>query len=151
MLLPPGETICYNKNMEIEDRGQERMIAILTGILAAVPDIRLALLYGSLNKGVFGPMSDIDLAVAADKPLEMEKLAELSGELEARLGRSIDILDLHGAEGLILSEAMGGRVLIEDVELRHRYAMKAIYYHEDFRPIVNRARLAAAKKFASIE
>lgn len=59
----------------------ERATNLIRSVLAAHPEIRRAILFGSRAKGTAGPSSDIDLALdGVDDPLRAEAIAS---ELEA--------------------------------------------------------------------
>ncbi len=129
------------------DRNQEELIRLIQDRLEAEPNIELAILYGSLDGGAFRSDSDIDIAVAAGPDFGVAAMAEISGALEALSGHPVDVLNLRSAEGLILSEAISGRVLVENTELRHRLTIKALYFREDYLPIINRERRASVERF----
>ena len=82
--------------------------------LASRRGVRLALLFGSRARGTATADSDVDLAVdAPGLPLE-----ELSGELSALLGLTVDVLALRGMiiplleavvrQGVVVFEARSG-------------------------------------------
>ena len=70
--------------------------------LAAVPGLRLALLFGSEARGTAGSGSDVDLAVAG-AGLDV---AALSGALSAELDRELDVVRLEGASIPMLEELL---------------------------------------------
>lgn len=83
--------------------------------LRTEPNVRMAVLAGSTARGDDRPDSDIDLVVdlRAQKPLDHMRLAM---RLEEKLGRAVDVADLHRlrAEPLSLLQLLDeGRVLVD--------------------------------------
>jgi predicted nucleotidyltransferase len=75
-------------------------------IFARHPEIRMALLFGSLAAGRARPDSDIDLAVAAEQPLTAAERTRLIAELAEVIGRPVDLIDLH-----VVGEPLLGQIL----------------------------------------
>ena len=86
----------------------------LTRILAAYPELELAMLFGSEAAGTASAESDIDLGLLFDKPMSSRLKLELIEEIAARFGRPVDIVDLHYAAEPILGEALKGKLLLGD-------------------------------------
>lgn len=109
-------------------------------------DVRLALLFGSASQGTMTPESDIDIAIALHSgEMSIERKIDLATAVEAVLFRTVDVIDLFSAEGLILCEAIGGEVLVEDVMLRSSLAIKAMDYRENLLPSVLQAQKESVK------
>lgn len=109
-------------------------------------DIRLALLFGSAAAGTMNSASDIDIAIALHSGImSVETKIDLSVELEKRLSKTVDIIDLLSAEGLILCEAVSGEVLIEEETLRSSLSIKAMDFRENLFPAVLEAQRDALK------
>jgi uncharacterized protein len=107
-------------------------IPAITRVIAAVPEARLAVLFGSaatgrerpesdIDIGVFGsaatgrerPESDIDIGVLVADIARVD-LAELRVRLERETGRVVDLVDLGAAPPLLRMEIVRhGRVLLE--------------------------------------
>lgn len=112
---------------------------VLLSALAGQPDIKLALLFGSLatDKGHAG--SDLDLAVDAGRCLTAGEKMALIAALAEKTGRPIDLVDIHAAGEPLLGQILrhGKRLLGSDT----RYA-KLLYKHlldqADFLPYHNR-------------
>lgn len=81
-------------------------------LLARYPDVKLGILFGSLAKGHATPDSDVDLGVAADRPLDIELKTVLIAELAQLLGRPVDLVDLQTASGVILQQVLVKGTLI---------------------------------------
>jgi len=75
-------------------------------ILAQHPEIRLAILFGSLATGQGHRDSDVDLAIDAGRPLEINAKMSLMEELAECTGRPIDLIDLQ-----IIGEPLLGQIL----------------------------------------
>ena len=110
-------------------------------------DIEMVLLYGSVAKGTFNPKSDIDIALYSKKELSFEVLAKIQTELSIMFDREIDVADLKKAEGTFLYQIMTNAVKIKFEEnIYVRYAMKALYFYEDFLPILRRTQEEKLKR-----
>lgn len=110
-------------------------------------DIEMVLLYGSVAKGTFNPKSDIDIALYSKKELSFEVLAKIQTELAIMFDREIDVADLKKAEGTFLYQIMTNAVKIKFEEnIYVRYAMKALYFYEDFLPILRRTQEEKLKR-----
>lgn len=84
------------------------------GLLRAVPEICAAYLHGSAVKGGLRPDSDVDIAVLLfpGRSLEPAMRLELASELEAVLGRTVDLGLLSSANVVYAREVFGhGRLL----------------------------------------
>jgi predicted nucleotidyltransferase len=92
------------------------MLAKLRKLLRTEPNVRLAVLYGSIARGEDTPASDIDLLVsfAEDHPDSAIKLAV---RLERGLGREVDIARLNRVGDtsplLLLQVIDDGRVVLD--------------------------------------
>lgn len=108
-------------------------------VLAAHPDIHLAILFGSAAKGALRHDSDVDVAVLAAGRLDVGRKAELIGELAAATGRPVDLIDLRTVGEPLLGQILhhGLRLQGSDddyAELLRRHMFDA----EDFLPYVQR-------------
>jgi len=94
----------------------QELVADLRRALRTEPNVRLAVLYGSLARGDEDAGSDLDLLVslAEDRPLAAVKLAVL---LERTLGRDVDVARLNRVKDtapLLLLQALDeGRVVLD--------------------------------------
>ena len=83
-------------------------------VLAAFPELRLALLFGSEARGMARRDSDIDVAVEAP----LASLGQIAAALSSRLGAEVDVVRLETAsipllealisDGIVLHEAKPG-------------------------------------------
>lgn len=82
-------------------------------VLTEYPDIRQAILFGSLAAGCETRESDVDLAIAADKPLDSATRISLIETLAQCTGRPVDLVDLRTVGEPLLGQilAHGKRLL----------------------------------------
>ena len=113
--------------------------AQLRDVLSGFPQIKLAILFGSVASGTANAQSDLDLAVIAEKPLQAAQKIQIIEALAMATGRPIDLVDVYAAPEPLLGQVLkhGRRVLGTD----QAYA-KLIYRHlieqADFVPLQNR-------------
>jgi len=79
---------------------------MIQATLAQHPEIRLAILFGSLGSGDGHYDSDIDLAIDAGQPLEVKVKMSLMAEIAESTGRPVDLIDLQ-----IVGEPLLGQIL----------------------------------------
>jgi len=111
----------------------------LQAALAKYPQIKLAIVFGSIARGEARRDSDIDLAVQLPTPLDVEQKMQLIADIAAMTGRPVDLVDLRTVGEPLLGQILkhGQRIRGEAADLaplmqRHVYAM------EDFMPYVER-------------
>ncbi len=116
------------------------LLKALTRALESVPELRLALVYGSLAANRLAPSSDVDIAVAADGPLSWESRMMITSLAAEAARREVDLLDLRVSHGLILREALSrGRLLFcRDRNLYASLISRMWGEQEDYQPLVNR-------------
>lgn len=87
----------------------------LRAALRTEPNVRLAVLFGSQATGQATERSDIDVLVALTDA-SPARVAQLTGRLEGRLGRDVQLVRLQDAERTptLMTDALNrGRVLID--------------------------------------
>ena len=111
----------------------DELIDEVATLLVRETGIRLALIFGSLAKGRARSDSDVDVAVAADRPLDIGIKMRLIEQLAVLTGRPIDLVDLLVADGLILNQVLvEGRLLFcRDHALYARLMRRMIFNQED--------------------
>jgi len=96
-------------------RAQWPLLRELRDALRTEPNVRLAILFGSQANGTATPGSDVDLLVAlADS--SASRVAELTGRLERRLNRDVQVVRLEDAErvpAIVVDALERGRVLVD--------------------------------------
>jgi predicted nucleotidyltransferase len=111
---------------------------LVAELTAAFPQRCLlgAWLHGSRARGAARAGSDIDLAVLCDDPLDPVTLFDASGRLAARLGSSVDLVDLRRAGGLLRVEATHrGRPLLKPSVEADLFTAHALADHAAFAPL----------------
>jgi predicted nucleotidyltransferase len=74
------------------------------------PDVRLALLFGSVARGTANTSSDVDVAVVAPG---VDRLT-LARDLSLAIGREVDVVDLAGAGYPLLSAIVRDGVVVAE-------------------------------------
>jgi predicted nucleotidyltransferase len=106
----------------------------LHGILANYPQIELAILFGSLAHGQATPQSDLDLAVQADKPLDVDLKMALIGDLAEAFGRPVDLVDLRTAGEPLMGQIFKGRRILGSTTAYGKLLAKHLRDVADFLP-----------------
>lgn len=120
----------------------------LKSLFARTPDIRLAVLFGSLARGHAHAGRDIDIAAAGAAPLSAERRKELIEELAMLTGRPVDLVDLRVAGLPIITQALtkGKLIYCQDRNLYADMIKRMWYERADFGPI--RERILAERRRA---
>ena len=107
-----------------------------------------ATVFGSLARGEARPDSDIDIAVGFGRPMSSDLRLAVTGIVADAAGRSVDLVDLEAAGGLILARALGGReILCDSVATRQRMIARLRRSEDDRRSAAMAARAARAGLF----
>ena len=116
--------------------------------LAGFPDLRIAILFGSLARGEARLGSDIDLAVLAGDPLSSATICDIVGAVAEATGRPVDLVDLTRTGEPLLGEILrhGRFVLESDPEARADLVRRHIFESTDFLPY--RRRVLAERRRA---
>jgi predicted nucleotidyltransferase len=113
--------------------------------LAPYPEIRLAILFGSLAAGQEHQDSDVDLAIDAGQPLEIKAKMSLMAQLAECTGRPIDLIDLQTVGEPLLGQILkhGKRIFGKDTlyaELIKRHVFDEADYMPYYRRILRERR-----------
>lgn len=101
-----------------ERRYVETHWALLSSVVSWLrtrPNVRLAVVYGSVARGVDRPESDLDLLVSLDRE-EAHTTASLAATLGEKIGRRVQMVSLTHARRtplLLLDIVREGRVLLD--------------------------------------
>jgi predicted nucleotidyltransferase len=130
-------------------RPQQPGDALLRAVLERYPQICLAVLFGSVASGRQRPGRDLDLAVAAERPLTVSEKMALIGDLAEQTGRPVDLIDLDTiAEPLLGQVVRHGRKLLGSDTRYGELIRRHVFEQEDFMPY--RARILAERRLAWI-
>src|SRR5438093_6369661 len=102
-------------------------------VLKNHPDVRLAILFGSLASGRQTTESDLDLAVDAGRPLDLSLKMSLISELADRIGRPVDLVDLRSAGEPLLGQVLRyGKKILGDNTHYAALIRKHVFDEADF-------------------
>lgn len=153
---------CAQAPVAIERHGRVVAYAVAPGHFAARPQsmknrlasrlraagAAYAAVFGSLARGEARPESDIDVAVSFGKPMSSDLRLAVTGIVADAAGRSVDLVDLESADGLILARALGGHeILCDSVATRQRMIARLQRSEDDRRSAAMAARTARAGLF----
>jgi predicted nucleotidyltransferase len=105
--------------MSVSERDYARrkwpLLAALRAALRTESNVRFALLFGSVAVDTDTPDSDMDVLVEL-RDNDFDRIVDLDGKLEERIGRHIDVVELRDAErdpALLARILAEGRVLVD--------------------------------------
>ena len=118
-------------------------------VLARQPDIEFACIFGSFADGRQTHASDIDVAVAAQGPIGPQRRMELVDAIANATRRPVDLVDLHRAGPLLLTQALtrGRRIVKRDSGVLARLLVKMWYLNADVMPFVRMIQDTRRKRF----
>jgi len=90
----------------------DKLIDQLRIHLEAYPDLKLAILFGSLARGDGRADSDLDLAILAEHPLSAQRLKSMIGALADQFGRPVDLIDISTAGEPLLGQILAGKRIL---------------------------------------
>lgn len=111
----------------------------ILAVLSRHSEVRVAILFGSLADGRAGRDSDLDLAVEAEYPLNVDEKTALIAELAEATGRPVDLVDLRGVGEPLLGEILkNGRRLVGSSEHFAKLVSRHLVEEADFLPYYRR-------------
>lgn len=123
------------------DRQSQQKISEL---LAGIPGVILAYLFGSQVEGAIGPLSDYDVAILVDQVRDITALrSRLAHELAVALGTDrVDVVILNRAPIELAYAAIAqGRVLYQrDEATRVEFEAKTMSRYGDYLPVLRAQR-----------
>ena len=121
----------------------------IINILSKYPEISLGILFGSAVKGRLTEKSDIDIAIASDRPIDHDRLIDIAVDCELSLGRRVDIVDLQSVTGIILKQALcNGQILFKKSALLLAGLLKKMWYNQaDMMPYTKMMMNRQVEKF----
>lgn len=104
-------------------------------MLAKHPQIQLAILFGSMATGAAHPASDVDLVVAADRPLSADQEIQTMTDLATAIGGPVDLIDLDRIGEPVLGPILKhGKRLLGSDERHARLINRHLLEEADFLP-----------------
>ena len=112
----------------------------LSQVLEADPTLQIVILFGSVADGQIRADSDIDIAVAADKPLDARAKLALIDTVAEKVGRPVDLIDLRNAGEPLLGQILhkGIKLFVRDKRLLEALIRRHLVDTEDFLPYRHR-------------
>lgn len=118
-------------------------------VLSQFPFITLAVVFGSMASGQAHADSDLDLAVAAQRPLTPAEKLAITGALAELTGRPIDLIDLANAPEPVLGQVVRhGKRLLGSADQFAELINRHLVAQADFVPYMN--RILAERRMAWI-
>ena len=121
----------------------------LAALLSRYPEIRLAILFGSMATGKARADSDIDLGLLAQAPLTAELTLQLIQAIGAEFGRPVDIVDLYHVPEPITGQVLKGIRLYGDNATYARLLTRHLLNVADFLPLHQRILTERRNKWIS--
>ena len=114
-------------------------LLIVKEVLFESPQIQIGIVFGSAGSNRQRPSSDVDVAVAAMRPLDSSARMDLIDDLALRLNCPVDLVDLMSVSGVILHQALakGQIVLNRNPMLYAQLILKMWYDQADLMPNYN--------------
>ena len=114
-------------------------LIIVKEVLFENPQIQIGIVFGSAGSDRQRPSSDVDVAVAAMRPLDSSARMDLIDDLALRLNCPVDLVDLMSVSGVILHQALakGQIVLNRNPMLYAQLILKMWYDQADLMPNYN--------------
>lgn len=118
----------------------------LTRVIAAEPDVQLAVLFGSAARDRSLSRSDLDVGVLG--PSDAQRLSMLAVTLSRATGRQVDLVDLENAPPLLRFEvARDGKVLFaRGPHLWPDFKARAMVDWWDWAPLARRLASSTAAR-----
>ncbi len=118
---------------------QSNIDDLIRTVLEKHPAIDLAVLFGSLAKGTATSLSDLDLAVSATHPLDVNAKIKLIEDLAETTGRPIDLVDLRTAGEPLSGQILrNGRRILGSKTLFASFVTRHLIEQADFMPLRQR-------------
>ena len=125
-----------------ERSAADAAVAALVETLAAEPDVVAAYLFGSLARGLAGPVSDIDVGLLVSRVRAQAACGRTMDGLCRRLRTSrIDVVSLRDVSVPLRYRVVrdGALVLCGDAAGLERFVTETVLQYLDFKPLRDRA------------
>lgn len=137
------------KNTSAAADGPQDMFGQLREVLSALPQVQLAMVFGSIARGCEGPDSDIDLTVTTRRAHTAAEKIALVEALAVRAGLPINLVDLRNVSEPLLGQVLRhGRRLVGTDRAYGKLISRHLFEQADFVPC--RARVLAERRAAWI-
>jgi uncharacterized protein len=111
---------------------------VLKPLLAEIPGLALAILFGSRASGTARADSDVDIAILLNAPISLERKQSIIESIAAELGCPVDVVDLFEAPEPVLGEVLKGERLFGDNATYARLLTRHVINAADFLPLRQR-------------
>ena len=127
----------------------EKLQESLRNILDRFKDIKVCIVFGSVAAGKASPSSDLDIAVAGERPLTEDMFLELMAAFSDTTNLEIDLIDLMSVSGPVLKKALTtGRIILNlDKTLYARLISRMVFDEADMMPYYHRTLRERRKRF----
>jgi len=116
-----------------------KTLSAIGDALQSHPGIQLAIVFGSVAKGEEGWGSDVDVAVDIGRPLTAAEKMAFIGEVAAKTGRPVDLIDLRTTGEPVLGEILKHGVRILGSKAKYADLIrKHLFDNADFMPYRSR-------------
>jgi uncharacterized protein len=93
---------------------EEKLKQTLRAVLGHFPEVQLCMVFGSAASAKMSAKSDLDVAVAAARPLSSEMRLKLIEALSTAVNREIDLVDLRAVSGPIMRQALSKGTVVQN-------------------------------------
>ncbi len=124
---------------------------IINNIIKKNSPIQIAILYGSSLKKLKNKTNDIDIAIAGEGKINYQTLAELQIQLEKKLEKKVDLVDINTINGPILQQILCKGELIKclNQNLYVKIMKRMLFFQEDILPYYKKILRKRAERFAN--
>lgn len=124
------------------------IILKLSDYFSSKEHYKLVGFFGSYARNKANSNSDIDICIAAARPLTSEEIIETSTDLSLLLKKEIDLLDLNASQGAILKEALQSTIWIRKDSSYFAQVLKRMLFDQaDFQPYYQRMLQKKRERF----
>ena len=125
-------------------------INAIKDVLRQFDNVQVGIVFGSIASGCETFSSDLDVAIAASRPLTPGEKMNLIDALAVRIGRPVDLVDLNRETGTILHQCLTkGVVLVNRNPLLYaRLMLTMLYDQADMMPTRNMIARRRMEAFA---
>jgi predicted nucleotidyltransferase len=112
-----------------------QLASAIGAVFQAHPEVRLAVLFGSVAAGPPRRDSDIDVAVDVGRRLTVGEKMEFVAQLAERTGRAADVIDLHVVGEPLLGKILAGGIVLVGSKAKYGDLIrKHLFDAADFMP-----------------